>query len=173
MIVLSFHESVRGMRPADAMISTFNGYVRNALRDTVQYWLVYFRSMHFGPQAARRYGHNPRSAKYAAIKRRARWIYSPRLKVKVPATFPPENLVWTGDLKRDILQRPVSAFNIRSISTSNKTEARAKIQSPHPMRSAQWYELTTVIDAEQAILREHCRAQVWAQIKMGGLIYAA
>lgn len=126
-----------------------NEITRTALTAAAQLWIKEFLPLHFIPSATQRYGYAPRNAKYRAIKRRAEKIRIAEFSnVFVPAPSPPSPLVWTGELKKEVLGRPLSEYNIKARATSNKQQVRVPVKIPHPLNPKNSGEITKLITLE-------------------------
>jgi hypothetical protein len=141
----------------------FNEIVRHALRSAAFYWFDRFLPLHFQPGSARKYGYTPRTQKYQRLKYflgRAGAYITKRGPgdipegTKVRATFPPQSLVWTGDMKQKVLSRPPADYvsSSRATATSNRQRIRIPIPLGHPIPAHNTHELTVVTPDEYEIL---------------------
>lgn len=142
----------------------FNEIVRHALRSAAAWWLHFMLPKHFEPGAARKYKYTPRNSRYQRTKYfmglQGRYITKrgpgdiPE-GTKVLATFPPAPLVWTGDMKAKVLNRPVNEYIAasRATATSNRQRIRVPIPLGHPIPSHNTHELTVVTTEEMSELR--------------------
>jgi hypothetical protein len=64
------------------------------------------------------------------------------LRILRPVVKPVQDLVLFGDLKRELVGRPVDGFTSdHVVATPQRTELTVSVRSPHPMRRNQWLEL--------------------------------
>lgn len=147
--MITFKTYIRKNKPPEIMQREFNSLVREALTEAAKWWIEHFLPLHFEPSAVRRYGYAARKAEHNAIKRRARMVKKPgTAQTYVPAPKPPAPLVYTGELKREVLSRPVSAFKIKATATGKKQKVRVPVRIPHPINPKNSGELTKLVNEE-------------------------
>ncbi|WP_166820517.1 hypothetical protein [Thalassoroseus pseudoceratinae] len=147
--MITFQTYIKKKKPADIMQREFNALVREALIEAAEFWIKEFLPLHFESSAVRRYGYAARKSYYNKLKRRARMILKPGTAQQyVPAPKPPGPLVYTGELKKEVLSRPVSAFKIKATATGKKQKVRVPVRIPHPINPKNSGELTKLVNEE-------------------------
>jgi hypothetical protein len=95
----------------------------------------------FATYSAGKYGFFNRSPRYQKQKRERETMKDRTLQIQRPVVKPPQALVLFGDLKKELMGRPVEGFASDLVATARQTELRVKVRAPHPMLRRQWLEL--------------------------------
>lgn len=126
----------------------FNKLLKQALHETGEYWVREYLPRHFRPGASQRYNYAPRSGRWQAIKHRARMGRQWRNGREVLLPKPVAPLVWTGQLRDEVLGRPVSDFNIKTSGATGKARVHVPVKIPHPISKYHTGELTKLLPSE-------------------------
>lgn len=150
--MMSFRVKVTAMRPATMMVRAWNHLIAGAYRLAGEYWVEHFLPLHFTAGAVQRYSYAARTRRYLERKRFAKALRDGKGNWFVPIK-PPLPLVYSDQLRKDVLGRNKSAFNIRATATSNKHQVRVPVRIPHPLNPKNAGEIVRWNDQEKEILR--------------------
>lgn len=157
---VTFEVQITELRPAEMLQRVFNGLVRQALEAAARFWLRAILPRHFEPAASARYNYRGRSARWRRIKAEVTTIRK-RDGSLVNAPKPPAPLVWSGDMKKDVLGKPIDSFTVRATATSNRQIVRVRVPLPHPIHPANAGELTRLNEPD----RQEMQAVAVAELK--------
>lgn len=134
---------------ASLMRRELNDATREALRAAAKFWIKKFLPLHFELQAVQRYGYAARDRVYRRIKREIERIKIAEFSdVTVPAPKPAKPLVWTGEMRDEVLGRPLSEYKIKARATAKKQTVKVPVRIPHPLNPKNSGELTRLINEE-------------------------
>jgi hypothetical protein len=149
---------IKKTNPPEIRLRELNAIIREGLTVVAGWWITECLPKHFLPSGVQRYGYSARKPSYLAVKRRMQkvrlWEAGYKKGAWVPAPKPPGPLVWTGELRRTLLEKSPEDFNIKAIATSKKQTVRVPCPIPHPMSKEQTGELTRIINEEFRMMHE-------------------
>lgn len=148
MMTLSVY--IKDAKPPEMARRQFNAIVRLGLEAAARHWITHFLPLHFDPRAVQRYQYDARGRRYLERKRRGGPVRAWRSAATVPAPRPAAPLVYTGELKRTLLEKPPNSYRLVLAATANKQTVRVKIPFPHPLRPENAPELVRLTNDEIA-----------------------